>query len=131
MHATTSAGEPLEGLCAAALDLLDRPLLACHDETVLYVNALAARMLRASSSAEIIGLPIDEVLHPDFRQTGQLRRQVLLESKQPLTGLQAKLLARDGSTVVIRAQGQRIDIGGEAALVFTWGPVCAIDEASA
>ena len=131
MNATSVDSEPLEGLCAAALDLLDRPLLACHDETVVYVNALAARMLRASSSAEIIGLPIDEVLHPDFRQTGQLRRQVLLESKQPLAGLQAKLLARDGSTVVVNACGQRIDIAGEAALVFTWGPVCAIDGASA
>jgi len=121
----------LEDLCLAALERSERPLVICRRDVILYVNPTAAGILRAATGADLVGLPIDEIVHPDFREAGRIRRRVLAQSQQPLTGLPAKLIGRDGSTILITSECRPIALKDGVVLVFIWEDVRVVEGVSA
>ena len=123
-------GPRLADLCSAALDLLARPVVIGDQTKILFVNAAAVRTLRATSASELIGLSLNEVLHPDLHATAAIRRQLVAESRQVLSKLPVKLVGRDGSTISTVTDAHPIEFGGDTAIVFIYGPTCVVESVS-
>ncbi len=120
----------LADLCSAALDVLSRPVVIGDQTKILFVNAAAARSLRATSASELIGLALNEILHPDIHDTAAMRRQLITESRHVFSKLPVKLVGRDGSTISAVADAHPIEFDGETAIVFFYGPTCVVEDAS-
>jgi PAS domain S-box-containing protein len=85
---------------------------------VLYVNPAAVRMLGYGAAEEMIGRPVQELVHPDDRSALQERLRLAEAGREvPLRG--EKFLKRDGSTVDVEAQVSRAPVdNGYASFVF-------------
>jgi PAS domain-containing protein len=119
MYGTAIDTDQLAGLCGVGLDALSRPVLICDRETILFANVAAARFLRAGSADELIGLRLDDVVHPDMHTPGAIRRTLLTESRQQLLGLPAKVYARDGSIITALTDARPIEFEGHVAVVYS------------
>jgi PAS domain-containing protein len=125
MYGTAIDTEHLAGLCGVGLDALSRPLLICDRYTILFANLAATRLLRAESADELIGLRLDDVVHPDMHTPGAIRRSLLTESRQQLLGLPAKVIARDGSIITALTDARPIEFGGRVAVVYSCAPLAS------
>ncbi len=114
--------DQLAGVCGVAIEMLSRPVMICDRETILFANTAAARFLAATSADELIGLPLDEVVHPDMHTPDAMRRRLLTESRQQLLGLPAKLYARDGSIVTALTDARPIEFEGKVVIVYSVSP---------
>jgi PAS domain S-box-containing protein len=123
-------GPRLADLCSAALDVLPRPLVIGDQTKILFANAAAARTLRATSASELIGLSLNEILHPDLHATAALRRQLIAESRHVFSKLPVKLVGRDGSTISAMTDAHPIEVDGDTAIVFIYGPACVVETVS-
>jgi PAS domain S-box-containing protein len=84
-----------------------------------YLNRAAARLFGAAAPEELIGRPVLEHLHPDFRQV-VCERMHRLNRKQATAPRQEEVFLRlDGSPVHVDVTAVPIHFGGvDAALVF-------------
>jgi len=110
--------ERLEGLCAAALNALPRTVVVSDSDRILFANDAAARALGAESATELIGMSVDEIVHPDSHAAAAQRRELLARSRQELRGLPTKLRLRDGTAVNTIADAHPVEFDGQSAFVF-------------
>ena len=89
----------------AALEVLPEPVLIHDIERILFVNAAARRHLRAMSSEDLVGRPIQTIVHPDGYSAGVERRRILNDTGKPLSATPIKLVALDGTTLYARGVG--------------------------
>ncbi|HSM74847.1 MAG TPA: PAS domain S-box protein, partial [Desulfobacterales bacterium] len=84
-----------------------------------YLNRAAARLLGAAAPEELIGRPVLDRLHPDFRQTVS-ERMHRLNRKQTMAPRQEEVFLRlDGSPVHVEVTAVPIHFAGsDGALVF-------------
>jgi PAS domain S-box-containing protein len=106
-------------LFEAALEALDHPVLVHDHDTILFANAVARRHLRAKSANELLGRHITDIVHPDARPAGEVRRSLVLDHGQRMVGLPVKLRALDGTTLYARVDARRIHWDGGTAIVLT------------
>lgn len=106
--------------CEAALVELSAPIILSDYESILFANHSAVRMLRASSRAEVEGLPAMSILHPDLHAAARERRGLLLDRGQTLSGIPIKLRALDGTTVVVSADAHPVVFGDTAVAMFLY-----------
>ncbi|MBD0373731.1 MAG: PAS domain S-box protein, partial [Pyrinomonadaceae bacterium] len=80
--------------------------IAIHSEGVFrYINAAGAKLLGASDPNEVIGKPILEIIHPDYREQVMRRvRQNLHEGRQSELKEQ-KLVRLDGQAIDVEVVG--------------------------
>ncbi|MBN1141234.1 MAG: PAS domain S-box protein, partial [Deltaproteobacteria bacterium] len=84
-----------------------------------YVNRAALRLFGAASEAELLGRPILEHIHPDFRSEVQDRICLLYEKKVLVPPREQVYLRLDGSPVEVEVSPAPIRYQGEdGALVF-------------
>ncbi|OGB28989.1 MAG: hypothetical protein A3F78_00570 [Burkholderiales bacterium RIFCSPLOWO2_12_FULL_61_40] len=87
---------------------------------VVYANPAALAILGASSAEALIGTPIMDRVHPDFRQMALERVATSLSSNTPMAWQTEKLLRMDGSVVQVEIQGTPISHLGEPAIQVTF-----------
>lgn len=126
VYEPTVNSDQLPGLCAAALEAIPRPVIVSNHTTILFANIAAARVFGAQAASQIIGLPANELLHPDCHATAAMRRQLLAESNQGLHDLPSKVVGVDGSIISTVTHAQPIELDGEAAFVYTGGLAAAL-----
>lgn len=93
--------------------------IAVHREGVLlYANPAAVRMLGYERAEEIIGRPILEFVHPDYREA--VRERISDLAQGHLAPLREEVFLRaDGSSVVVEVSASRAPMGaGFANFVF-------------
>jgi diguanylate cyclase (GGDEF)-like protein/PAS domain S-box-containing protein len=83
---------------------------------IIYVNQACIDMLRAQSSADIVGKTIADILHPDFRQLGLARAQKTMEFGASGLVIEEKLLRMDGTVVNVEIQSAAIMYDGAPAV---------------
>ena len=66
---------------------------------VVYANPACIRLLGAQSSGDLVGQPVLNFVHPDFRHTVIERFRVMTEKKEPVALLEEKFLRLDGTTI--------------------------------
>ncbi len=70
---------------------------------VEFINTAGTRLLGAANPAEILGRPILDFVHPDFRQVVQERVRSVGEKKESVPLLEEKFLRLDGSSLDVEA----------------------------
>lgn len=93
------------GIFEAALEVLPEPILIHDTERILFVNAAARRFFRAESPKDLVGRPIQTIVHPDGYSAGVERRRILNETGRPLSTTPIKLVALDGTALYARGVG--------------------------
>lgn len=91
--------------------------IAVHREgRVVFVNPAAVRLMGATSTDELIGKPILEFVHPDYRQTVMERAKEASENNISARIIEEKFLRLDGTTIDVEVQGTQIVYEGEPAV---------------
>ena len=83
---------------------------------VVYANPAALRMLGADSLDQLIGTPMVERVHPDFRKPVLERVGHTLATFDPMPWREEKLLRLDGAPIDVEIQGTLISHLGEPAI---------------
>jgi len=124
----SEAGELLRGENAAALErqaIFRRLAESMHEGIAVerggiqLANARFAELCGAASTAELVGRPLPDLVHPDFREllTGQLAS---LHAGRPAPGrIEVELLAVEGRVPRVELALERIDYEGEPALIVS------------
>ena len=82
----------------------------------VYVNPAAVRLLGAHDASELLGKPVLDIVHPDFRES--VRRRVttgIIENKN-LPLMEEKLLRLDGVTIDVEVAALPIEYDGIPAM---------------
>ncbi|MDP9242196.1 MAG: PAS domain S-box protein, partial [Actinomycetota bacterium] len=89
-------------------------ILVHGDGRFLFANDAAARLLGASSPDELLGKPVLEIVHPDYRRVVEQRIRDEAEGQRaPL--LEQRFVRLDGSVVDVEVAGIPITYGGRPA----------------
>jgi|GEM_PF-2787995 len=106
--------------CEAALVELPIPIILSDYETLLFANNSAVRMLRATSRAEVEGLPAASLLHPDMRAAAGERRGLIIDRGQALARIPIKLITFDGETIAVSADAYPVVFGEITVAMFRY-----------
>lgn len=111
---------PDAALVAGLFDALPLPILI-HDETlILAANAATLQLLGASSAEEVVGRPVDTIVHPDGVEAGRARRRLASEfGVKRFMGVPVKLLRFDGSDVRLEVDATTLAAGDRSVVVVT------------
>ena len=82
---------------------------------VLFANPAAVRLFGASRLDELVGYPVAQLIHPDFRILA-LKRQANIFSGQEEPMIEERLLRLDGSTIDVEIRSSRIGFDGLPAI---------------
>ncbi|MDP2371943.1 PAS domain S-box protein [Rhodoferax sp.] len=83
---------------------------------VVYANPAALRMLGADSLQQLIGTPMVDRVHPDYRKPVLERAAHTPATHDPMPWREEKLLRMDGVAIDVEIQGTRIAHLGEPAI---------------
>ena len=81
---------------------------------IVYVNAAAVAMLGARTRSEVVGRPMMEFVHPDFREVSLERAKQVAEGSA-VPRLEAKYLRLDGSVIEVETLANSIVYDGAQA----------------
>jgi PAS domain S-box-containing protein len=82
----------------------------------VFANPAAARLLGAQSSRQLVGRPVLELVHPDFRRIVQDRIRGVLAQRQPAPQIELKSLRLDGQPVDVESVIVRVEYEGQPAV---------------
>ncbi|HJM49146.1 MAG TPA: PAS domain S-box protein [Alphaproteobacteria bacterium] len=80
------------------VDAAPDAILLVADDRVGFANAAAARIFGAAGPSDLIGLAADDLLHPDCRDLGRQRRQLMIDGKRQMPATELTGLRLDGTT---------------------------------
>ena len=84
-----------------------------------YVNESMCRLLGAEDPDELLGTPVLDHVHPDWRDLGQARIEALNDGKLRQTARETVFMGVDGAAVPVETSGMPITYEGlDGALVF-------------
>jgi PAS domain S-box-containing protein len=82
----------------------------------VYVNPAAAALLGYDSPDEIIGRAVIDFIHPDDRDLVRARIKRTVDTGETPAG-EARMVRRDGTMIVVEAEGLRLDFDGKPSNV--------------
>jgi PAS domain S-box-containing protein len=88
--------------------LLDASPLAIavhQDGRFVFANPAAARLLGAESEDRLLGMPVMDVVHPDYRQLVQERHRSEIEDRRAVPWLEQRFVRLDGVEVDVEVAG--------------------------
>jgi two-component system cell cycle sensor histidine kinase/response regulator CckA len=105
-----------EGRYRALVEWSPEALAVHRDGKLLFVNPAFVQLLAGAGSDDLVGISIDEFLHPDFHQVVRDRAKALMDhgTLQPL--LEERIVALDGREKVVEAQSTSIVYEGHPAI---------------
>lgn len=86
------------------VDMMPDAIMVHQDELVAFVNPAALRLLGLSNLEELIGTPVIDIVHPDFKEV-VIERIRSAEAGQSQTVLEQKFVRRDGSVIDVEVTG--------------------------
>ena len=108
--------------CALVFDALPQCMLIHDNERILAANAACRWILGARSPEELVGRPIQSIVHPDGRTAGAVRRSIIAVSNlDRLEGVAVKLMRVDGRELRLQVDAHCVDFDGHRACLVTTG----------
>ena len=89
-------------------------ILVHADGHFVFANTAAAQLLAARSPAALIGLPIGDIVHPDYRHQAA-ERAALEEKGRAAPLLEERFVRMDGREIVVEVSGIPVEFEGRAA----------------
>jgi PAS domain S-box-containing protein len=91
------------------VELSPDALLVHSDGRISFANPAAIRLLGANGPEDLIGLPIERILHPDYKGVVQQRtRQLILNNQEFNAFMQQKIVRLDGSEADVEVAASRL-----------------------
>lgn len=91
------------------------PIAVHRDGKLVYVNPAAIAMIGATSAQELVGRPILELVHPEFRQIVLARVKEQDEKGMAVPMMEEKFLKIDGTPIDVEVQSRTIQYQGSRA----------------
>ncbi|MBZ4211665.1 MAG: EAL domain-containing protein [Rhodoferax sp.] len=91
------------------------PIAVHRDGKLVYVNPAATAMFGATSAQELVGRPILELVHPEFRQIVLARVKEQGEKGMAVPMMEEKFLKIDGTPIDVEVQSRTIQYQGGVA----------------
>ena len=89
-------------------------ILVHADGHFVFANAAAAQLLAAKTPAALVGLPIGDIVHPDYRHLAA-ERAALEEKGRAAPLLEERFIRLDGREIVVEVSGIPVEFEGRAA----------------
>jgi PAS domain S-box-containing protein len=86
------------------------------DGKVAFVNEAGTRMLGAASPDEIVGRPVLDLVHADFKETVSKRIGQVLDERRTTEFMEQQLITLDGRIVDVEAGSKPLTFGGRPAV---------------
>ncbi|NOZ59458.1 MAG: HAMP domain-containing histidine kinase [Euryarchaeota archaeon] len=83
---------------------------------VVYINPAGARLMGAETSEELVGMPIMELVHPDYREVVAERIE-RMKRGEVLPPLEEKLITLDGRIIDVEVVAAPIRYGGKPSFL--------------
>ncbi|MDR3685862.1 MAG: PAS domain-containing protein [Coriobacteriia bacterium] len=96
MKDPTTTADTVADFCYAGAWVTPVPALVIDHQSVVYANAAALRLLGYADAHDLVGQPLDRVLHADALVAEMARQEVLDAIGAPLRGVPTKLRSRTG-----------------------------------
>jgi PAS domain S-box-containing protein len=87
-----------------------------QDGRVVFINPAGARLLGAQNPDELVGKPIEDIIHPDYREVVRERIQRSLATGQPAPPLMEKFIRLDGTVIDVEVTAVPIMWEGRPAM---------------
>ena len=97
LHAASA--RPTDDRYETLVQLSPDALYVVQDAVLVFINDAGIRQLRAESSDKILGLPLSQILHPDFVETGAERVRQMFQTGEASPAMEQRYLRRDGSVI--------------------------------
>lgn len=98
------------------VDLSPDTILVLSEGRVVYVNAAGLSLYGAAVPEELIGRPVSDLVHPEYREMARERVRQIQEEGRQLHAAETKHLRIDGQVVDIEVNGAPIVYQGKPAL---------------
>ena len=89
-------------------------ILVHTDGHFVYANAAAAQLLAAKTAAALVGLPIGDIVHPDYRHLAA-ERAAMEEQGRAAPLLEERFIRLDGREIVVEVAGIPVEYEGRAS----------------
>lgn len=86
------------------------------DGMVVFANPAAMKIIGATSADQLIGQPVIEFIHPEYREFATQRIRQALETGEALPLAEEKLLCLDGSILDVEIASMPVQYNGKKAL---------------
>ena len=83
---------------------------------VLYANPSAARLFGAEDSGDLVGRPVLDLVHPDYRELAENRVRSVRSTGKPTPRIEEKFLRLDGEVIHVEVAGNGIVWQGRRAV---------------
>jgi len=95
--------------------------ITIHSEgKIVFTNAAGAALLGARSPQELVGRPVLDFVHPDYRKTVKQRIRRMIEERVKVPLIEEKFIKLDGSAIDVEVAAMPVTFEGKpAALVMT------------
>ncbi len=91
-------------------------LYVLQNECLIFINIAGARLLRAESTEELLGLPITDLLHPNYVEKSRVRIKKMFKTGQPAPLVEQKYIRRDGTVIDVEVCSAPSMYGGKPAI---------------
>ena len=91
--------------------------IAVHrDGVLIYVNPAAVKLMGAGSAKDLLGQPMIERVHPDYREIVRARLLGMTAHSHTTPMIEEQLLRLDGTAVDVEVQSTTIELDGKPAI---------------
>src|SRR5919202_1014158 len=98
------------------VELSPETILVQREGKIAYINPAGIHLLGATASEELIGTPLLERIHPDFREFVQKQIQQVQEQGQQAPLVEIQMVRIDGQVIDVELTGVRIVYQGKLAV---------------
>jgi len=102
----------------ALVELAPDAIITVRAGRVAFANAAAARMVRAADPAALVGLSLNDHIHPDDLSLSRARQETVLRDKRTVPPQELRLRGRDGEYIDVEVCGGPCLVGGEPGIQF-------------
>jgi len=97
------------------IDLSPDALVVYREGVIVFVNSAMVALLGAAGPEELIGKPVLDFVHPDYRELAAQRIAATLAADEIAPLIDEKLFRVDGSVIDVEVTTARLDYQGEPA----------------
>jgi len=101
------------------------PICVHSEGKFVYVNAAGIKLLGGSGPEELLGKPVTDIVHPDYRGQVQARIRLQEHTDQPSPLIEEKLLKMDGTIIDGEVTGMPIVYHGKPASMVLFRDISA------
>ncbi|HWJ02819.1 MAG TPA: PAS domain S-box protein [Verrucomicrobiae bacterium] len=98
------------------MELSPDPIVIHHQGKIVVANTAAARLTGFKEPADLLGQPVMQFLHPDYRDAAAERMIKAIHENKPGPYLEEKLILPDGKVVDVEISATPFDYLGQTAV---------------